>query len=293
MTKPYYMKSLLRGGVGRHNFWTTGDDKEFFHWPLPQVDRPGDWLDDKKTGPLIPHRSGFNLSPLHCVLQYLSTENYLAEADGETAEAHDCVVARRVRLIRPLPVTPQQWRKLGYEYALTARNVLAEIDSVRPYLEENLDKITGAFDKAAAVFHLDVSQDTLQAAVANAQVELQPQIWRFAHDIPSSGLYAAPAKASMHATEALSTALSLMCMDDSQLNHAQTVKDIAYKTREAAAEVADDYVEHRGRVEPPHGLVSITGAPLLDGDTPDSFPRAVRHALFKAQNDKLLRIFKL
>ena len=270
-----YIKTTHLGGTSRHSFPDAYG--KTFHWPLPQQGQPGGWITDPRDGALEPHRNGINLAPLHCALQFISTENYLAEADGEVATAHDCSVARRVRLLRRLPDGPEIWHKLGWDYVQDSLAIISRIDEVRPYLQENLAVITEAF----------------AAGDAKSIVALQMQLARFAYDEPAAGLYTGPVKAAKYGTQAL---LSYLQLHQTQAGYtlADQVKNIAYQVREAAVALATDHVRHRGRADmPPDAFAAWAGVPLVDGQAADCFALQMEESLFRRQNETLLGVWNL
>jgi hypothetical protein len=69
-----------------------------FRWPLPQADRPGEWL--STSGELGLCVNGIHASSADQLPQWLGDEIWEAELDGEILFTEAALVAGRARLIR-------------------------------------------------------------------------------------------------------------------------------------------------------------------------------------------------
>jgi hypothetical protein len=67
-------------------------------WPLPEGDRPGEWL--VAEGPLGLCANGIHASSVDQLPQWLGDELWEAELDGEVLRTEAALVAARARLVR-------------------------------------------------------------------------------------------------------------------------------------------------------------------------------------------------
>jgi hypothetical protein len=94
------IKCLHSGGRSVHSF----KDAQGQHgWDLPHDGQPGAWKGPVE-GTLKPHHNGLHLAKKDFLIDWLTGHHYLAEPEGETVEGLDCVIARKARLVKPLPV---------------------------------------------------------------------------------------------------------------------------------------------------------------------------------------------
>jgi hypothetical protein len=79
---------VLRGGRSGFTGW---------HWPLPDGDRPGDWV--CATGPLALCRNGIHASTVDRLPQWLDEDLWRIELDGEVLATDPALLAARARLV--------------------------------------------------------------------------------------------------------------------------------------------------------------------------------------------------
>lgn len=100
MSAPVLIKCLRANGRSVHSFVDAQGENG---WALPSGGEPGAWKGPVE-GVLRPHHNGLHLAKEDCLIDWLTGHHYVAETEGETVEGMDCVVARKARLVRELPV---------------------------------------------------------------------------------------------------------------------------------------------------------------------------------------------
>src|SRR5690606_30741306 len=75
-----------------------------------------------------PSRSGFHFAKQAAVMGWSGQRNFLAEVEGEARETHECVVARRARLVRELHLGPRDWAELAVKAMADVLQVPMQVD---------------------------------------------------------------------------------------------------------------------------------------------------------------------
>jgi hypothetical protein len=103
------IKGLTKKLGSRHAFAIAGQKA----WPRPPSSGKGAWAELPDDVPLKPHFSGFHFTKENAAASWCWERNFIAEAEGPTAESSECVVARKARLVRELTLDPEGWVKLA------------------------------------------------------------------------------------------------------------------------------------------------------------------------------------
>lgn len=85
---------VLRDGQSEFTGW---------RWPLPEHGRPGQWV--SATGPIALCINGVHASTVDQLPQWLGSEIWEAELDGDVLRTEPALVAERARLVRRV----QEW----------------------------------------------------------------------------------------------------------------------------------------------------------------------------------------
>ena len=149
-------------------------------WDLPRDGKPGAWREVE--GELVACRNGLHVCTREQVIEWGGEVLFECEVDGETVEADDKVVCRRVRLVREVGHwTERAAREFACDCAERAlkreeergRTVdprsWAAIDVARRHArgEATDDELAAAWDAAWAA-HRDAARDAARAAAWDA-----------------------------------------------------------------------------------------------------------------------------
>ena len=139
-------------------------------WSLPTLNADGTWTPGEwreVDGPLDPCRRGLHLATRKTLLDWIGPAIWAAEVEGETIDAGDKVVARKVRLVRGFPQWNEQSARIfAVECAESVLHLARAED--RPTLEVALYVARCYADGEATRNDLAAAGDAAWAAAGDA-----------------------------------------------------------------------------------------------------------------------------